>query len=277
MDSWDNHDGDSFRPRGWMSALVLLVTFLLLPEKMLCFSEEIWKLQRSFRREVLQVFRSVSESPAGRQLVSATLWIFRKVSGGRWASPCLPPHSLRARAGGHGEVLILWSGHYQVNPFHEESYIYAWKMVREEVSDATWKEESVVVNLCKELGAAPGRWGTILDLPDQAVTRIRVCATNRLGRSEWSREEVEVTTRTAKQPDMKIRVTSAEGIQSCAQCDRALPKKPGALYARLVSRSVFSPGCQHGPFCGRCQQRLARKVLPCCVCRGLIESWNETE
>lgn len=266
-------DATSRFPGGWVSALVIVITFLLLPEEVLSsFNENLWKLQSKLRREVLQVLRSVTDTPLVRHVRDAGLWLLRKFSGGRWSSPCLPPLALGARAGGQGEVLILWSSHHQPNPFHEETYLYAWKAV----GQANWKEEAVTENLCRELRAAPGRWGTILDVPpEHAVTRIRVCATNYLGRSEWSREEVEVT-QASKPPGMKIRIVSAESLgQCCAQCTKPVAKTGCAMYACLVRRSIFSPGCRHGPFCGSCQQRLARKVLPCCVCRGLIDSWCE--
>eukprot|EP00435_Cladocopium_sp_Y103_P060834 s445_g22.t1 len=258
----------------WLSALVIVLTFLLVPEQVLSsFNEELWKLQLKLRREVLQVLRSVTDTPLVRHVRDAGLWLLRKFSRGRWSSPCLPPLALGARAGGQGEVLILWSSHHQPNPFHEETYLYAWKAV----GQPNWKEEPVTENLCRELRGAPGRWGTILDVPPEyAVTRIRVCATNQFGRSEWSREEVEVTQ--TSPPGMKIRIVSSESLgQCCAQCTKPVPKTGCALYACLVRRSIFSPGCRHGPFCGSCQQRLARKVLPCCVCRGLIDSWCEKE
>mgnify|MGYP002804506783 CR=1 FL=1 len=260
---------------GWITAVVIVVTFLLLPEELLSsFNEELWKVQLKLRREVFQVLRSVTETPLIRHVKDAVLWLLRKLSGGRWSSPCLPPHRLRARAGGQGEVLILWSSHHQPNPFHEETYLVASKAVGSQV----WKEEAVTENLCRELRGAPGRWGTIMDVPpEHAVTRIRICATNLLGRSEWSREEVEVT-QTSKPPGMKIRIVSSDSFRCCAQCTKPVPKTGGpALYACLVRRSVFCPGCRHGPFCGSCQQRLARKVLPCCVCRGLIDSWCEKD
>lgn len=259
------------RARGWVSLMVLVVAFLLLPEQVISsVSEELWKLQQKGRREVFEVWRSFAENPVIRQLWTAVLWILRKLSRGRFSSPCLPPLALRARAGGQGEVLILWSGHHQPNWLHEETYVVSWKSGE---TESKWKEEPVTENLCRELRGAPGRWGTILDVPQNTETRIRLCATNHLGRSEWSREEVEVTT--SKPSQMKIRIVTDCGAQ-CAQCTKPVPTGPN-LYACLVRRSIFSPGCRHGPFCGRCQQRLSRKVLPCCVCRGLIESWCEKD
>eukprot|EP00450_Noctiluca_scintillans_P002377 CAMPEP_0194508116 /NCGR_PEP_ID=MMETSP0253-20130528/38039_1 /TAXON_ID=2966 /ORGANISM="Noctiluca scintillans" /LENGTH=188 /DNA_ID=CAMNT_0039351105 /DNA_START=110 /DNA_END=676 /DNA_ORIENTATION=+ len=35
-------------------------------------------------------------------------------------------------------------------------------------------------------------------------------------------------------------------------------------------------GCEHGPFCARCQCSVAAQVLPFCVCRGLVQDWRET-
>ncbi|CAE7944604.1 unnamed protein product [Symbiodinium sp. KB8] len=153
-------------------------------------------------------------------------------------------------------VLVLWTAHQQPNPLHEET--------------GQFREEAINENL-------PGsRWGAILDLPAEAVTRIRVCAVNCLGRGDWSHEELEVTTTRAKQPGSKIRNVLAKGVQTCANCANPMSKEPGeAAYAQLVCRSVFQPDCKHGPFCPKCRERVAQKVLSCCVCRGLIESWRQ--
>ncbi|CAE7236160.1 unnamed protein product [Symbiodinium natans] len=257
----------------WLSLGVVLVTFILLPERTLGFSEELWKLQQKLRRELGQVARSVSGNPIVRAILDAAYWLLRKLSGGRFSSPCLPPHSLRARLGGPTEVLVLWTAHQQPNPLHEETYILSWKVGGGKGS--AWQEEAITENLCTEIGGARDRWGAILDLPEEAVTRIRVCAVNHLGRGEWSHEEVEVTTTRAK-PGSKIRVVLAKGVRTCTQCANPIGKEPGAVaYAQLVCRSVFHPDCKHGPFCPKCRERVAQKVLPCCVCRGLIESWRQ--
>mmetsp|Transcript_39630 Transcript_39630/g.88793 ORF Transcript_39630/g.88793 Transcript_39630/m.88793 type:complete len:287 (-) Transcript_39630:105-965(-) len=257
----------------WISLGVLVVTFLLLPEKVLCFSEDVWKLQQSWRRELSHVFRSASENVVIRAILDACKWLLRKMSRGAWASPCLPPHSLRARLGGPKEVLVLWTAHHQANPCHEETYVVAWQSNGEK---PVWQEEAVTENLCEQIGGAHDRWGAILDLPDEAVTRIRVCAVNRLGRGDWSREEIEVTTTRAKHPGARIRLVLAKGVQACANCSNPMSKKPGeAAYAELVCRSVFEPDCKHGPFCLKCRERVAQKVLPCCVCRGLIQTWRQ--
>eukprot|EP00931_Biecheleriopsis_adriatica_P119091 TRINITY_DN94362_c0_g1_i1.p1 TRINITY_DN94362_c0_g1~~TRINITY_DN94362_c0_g1_i1.p1 ORF type:complete len:312 (+),score=62.69 TRINITY_DN94362_c0_g1_i1:44-979(+) len=299
-DGWHDghHQGPGLQvplgPQLWLAACVVLTTFLLLPEKTLSFSEDVWKLQQKLRKQVLQVLQLSAQGPIIRPLLSGGSWCVRACSFGRLASPCLPPHSLRAKAGGPAEVMIVWTGHAQSNPFHEETYLYAWRVVSEDgEGKGSWQEEVVEENLCRSQGRIPGvgeRWGTLVfDLPEDCKVRIRVCAVNRYGRSDWSQEEVEVSTaasvkasssraRAPATPMARARIVAADGVQTCLQCSRAISaKQSGELrYAVVVCRPIFDPGCRHGPFCSKCHRRLCQQVLPCCICRGLIDSWRET-
>jgi len=68
---------------------------------------------------------------------------------------------------------------------------------------------------------------------------------------------------------------AAGGSQPCVQCLKQQPSICRAAYADVVCRPLLSPGCAHGPFCPRCQQAIATRVLPACVCRALVSSWRE--
>lgn len=65
------------------------------------------------------------------------------------------------------------------------------------------------------------------------------------------------------------------GAPPCAQCRLHQPANCTAAYGGVVCRSVFSPECQHGPFCARCRRSIAGQCLPSCVCRALIGEWRE--
>lgn len=60
----------------------------------------------------------------------------------------------------------------------------------------------------------------------------------------------------------------------CVQCQKIIT---GTAYtAQVVHRPVTVKGCLHGPFCARCKRSVARQVLPFCVCRALVDNWQET-
>mmetsp|Transcript_33184 Transcript_33184/g.91440 ORF Transcript_33184/g.91440 Transcript_33184/m.91440 type:complete len:487 (+) Transcript_33184:49-1509(+) len=61
--------------------------------------------------------------------------------------------------------------------------------------------------------------------------------------------------------------------QPCIQCK--VPQAVGctAAYVSVLKPSLFARECGHGPFCPKCRRRVARQVLPTCVCRALVTEW----
>eukprot|EP00930_Biecheleria_cincta_P007580 TRINITY_DN108807_c0_g1_i1.p1 TRINITY_DN108807_c0_g1~~TRINITY_DN108807_c0_g1_i1.p1 ORF type:complete len:310 (-),score=33.66 TRINITY_DN108807_c0_g1_i1:28-936(-) len=293
MDGWDGGDGDDYpvgslrsvsTPHLWAAGVVLLVTFLVLPERLVVHGAT-WRLQQKLRREVLHVFQSVVQSPSFRPIVNAGLWCIKKLTGGRLASKCLSPHDLRCKASGGTEVMVLWSGRYPSNPFHEQDYICAWRRCPEDGnSTEPWEEQLITTNTFRASTLSNGnsseRSGAFLELPERSCLRVRVCAVNHHGRSDWSADEVEVRTASRLEPTRllaKTCIVNAEGTVRCVQCSRAISLKSGAMFqAQVVCRPIFAPGCPHGPFCFKCQARLSAQVLPCCVCRALVDSWQKS-
>jgi len=60
------------------------------------------------------------------------------------------------------------------------------------------------------------------------------------------------------------------------QCRRPQPAKCTAAYADVICRPICQRDCTHGPFCARCRWAIAKRVLPTCICRALIDVWRET-
>jgi len=69
---------------------------------------------------------------------------------------------------------------------------------------------------------------------------------------------------------------AGHGGEPCVQCCLPQSTQTLAAYAQAKCRSIFIPGCKHGPFCPRCRQSCSRRVLPACVCRALLcDDWIE--
>ncbi|CAE8600858.1 unnamed protein product [Polarella glacialis] len=302
MEDWDDDEfvstgsGRFDRPTSasvWLGFIVVFISFCLLPESCFTWSEALWRTHQRLRREMLQLLRLSARGPVFKLLAGCLQPVLTLLAGcvracscGRLSSRCRPPHSLCAKASGPTEVMLIWTPLRLPNAFHDERYVIAWRPHSDsgEPLDLPWTEQLIDSNLYGT--AQDGRWGTLVDgLPEAACLRVRLCSVNRLGRSKWSHEEVEVITLALLQEDgrpvqrpacARTRMVSAPGIQLCLQCSTPLSaKKCSRTHAKVACRPIFGPDCPHGPFCERCRNRVSEQALPCCVCRGLVDTWVE--
>jgi len=102
---------------------------------------------------------------------------------------------VRGRPTGWNEVSVTWSPALPSNPFHEENYVIAWRMVSGDPGGAgeEWRERRLKRHEdCEELAGSKLRTH-IERLPEQTLVSVRLCAENAWGRSGWG-EEAQVET-----------------------------------------------------------------------------------
>eukprot|EP00928_Gymnodinium_smaydae_P012900 TRINITY_DN1470_c0_g7_i1.p1 TRINITY_DN1470_c0_g7~~TRINITY_DN1470_c0_g7_i1.p1 ORF type:complete len:311 (-),score=53.91 TRINITY_DN1470_c0_g7_i1:72-950(-) len=73
--------------------------------------------------------------------------------------------------------------------------------------------------------------------------------------------------------DSSVR-TATSGDADSACCLQCRKNAGEPAYAKTLFRSLSKPDCLHGPFCARCQRAIDAAVLPACICRALIGSWQ---
>lgn len=265
---------------------------LTLPDSLVMQNEYLWQLRETLRRALFPDMKGFFDGPRVRFLALC----LGRCCCGRLASPCRVPHSLRAQALGCAEIVLWWTAQLPpANPFHEEAYLCSWCRSSESVAqpggsqdaEALWSEARLEdLGLETEGRGGARRQALLQGLPPRATLRLRLCAVNRLGRSAWSKEEIEL----ALPAEERLtewqaagglgRSRAAGGEHLCLQC-RSPQRGPGGqqcevAYARVLCRPVLGPrGCPHGPFCALCRRRVSAQVLPLCVCRALIEAWHE--
>jgi len=119
------------------------------------------------------------------------IFLGRKCSCGYCSSRCRSPFSLRSKASGCSEVVLWWTPCSTYNPFHEESYVVAWRRLVQD-GEMEWQEQAADENDSPDKEGR--KWRFYLDgLPEQEKLALRVCAVNRHGRSPWS-DEISVET-----------------------------------------------------------------------------------
>lgn len=113
-----------------------------------------------------------------------------------WVSTqCHPPRCIDAVAVNPTEVLLSWTpSRPESNCIYRENYICAWRQVAPSLDvQESWREKVVTGDLYENVQGSR-RWATHLELPENSVVHIRMCARNCWGRSSWSSEIVKVTT-----------------------------------------------------------------------------------
>merc|ERR1740129_2606877 len=261
----------------------IAATALLLPEHVVVKSEVLWAIREYLRRNLRQIVQLTMQGPCFKLLVFCA----KRCSRGYLSSPCRPPHSLKAQAISGGQLVLCWTArHPTSNPFHEEWFVCAWRLASDSTEDpVSWHEWLVEENGNEE--AEGDRWMSFAKgLPPGACIRLRVCAVNRYGRGDWSKEEIEIDLpaghreagggRGLGQAPTRSR-TVACGDRLCLQCRTPQPARCSVAYADVVCRPLFARDCPHGPFCARCRQLISAQVLPSCICRALIGAWREAE
>lgn len=257
--------------RIFMALMLILATLLILPQDIVCQSEVAWRIHGTVRRWL----RNVMELSMRGPFFQALVYILRKLSCGLLSSRCQAPQSLRAKVLSTRELAVWWTPQYpKFNPFHEERYICSWTELNpDESKSGKWREQPVEENGFGD--SESRRWGTLLDGLPRAALRVRVCAVNLHGRSQWSDPELEVPG--SDRPAGTIIAGEVGHLSGprCLQCRVTLPRQRPVAHADVTNRPVVARGCRHGPFCARCRQSVSAATLPSCVCHALISSWRE--
>merc|ERR1719203_2736302 len=155
---------------------------VLLPRRV---ALKVPKVLRRVRSKCLSWVKRAKELSKDGPFYKLMVWIGRKFGRGFLSSRCRAPE-VRASAGGAREVLVTVTPDLPYNPFHEEDYFVAW--CREDEAQERWREKMYDPKYdCEKV--AGNKFRMYLEgLPEHTLLRVRACAVNVHGRSDWSRE-----------------------------------------------------------------------------------------
>jgi hypothetical protein len=112
------------------------------------------------------------------------------------------PRSFDASPFGLSEAELRWRSTETSNPFHEESYVIAWRCQEGHQKDLCWveevlKEDDNEYDKDESRGSTATKWRYILpELPEYQKVYMKVAAQNRWGRGPWTEvEEVQTFAR----------------------------------------------------------------------------------
>lgn len=149
------------------------------------------KMLRKLRTRLVQSTRRMVMLSLQGPFFRFFIFLGQKCSCGYCSSRCRSPSSFRSKAAGCSEVVLWWTPCSTYNPFHEESYVVAWRRLVQEGQE-DWQEQAADDNDSPDKEGR--KWRFYLDgLPEQEKLALRVCAVNRYGRSPWT-DEVGVET-----------------------------------------------------------------------------------
>lgn len=158
--------------------LAITVTVMLLPFGVV----RKYKIVRKFRSFVVRNLKRLAALSAQGPFYRLFVHIGRKFAFGRLASRCSSPTLLRAKPAGCNEVTVSFTTNLPMNPFHEETYVIAWR----KQSGTSWIEREPEKSDYEDL---VGRLRVLSErLPENAPLQFRVCAMSIWGRSAWSDE-----------------------------------------------------------------------------------------
>ncbi|CAK0904798.1 unnamed protein product, partial [Prorocentrum cordatum] len=61
----------------------------------------------------------------------------------------------------------------------------------------------------------------------------------------------------------------------CMRCCRPSGEDAERLFVVVSQRSIFTPDCPHGPYCGSCVAKMQRLTLPLCLgCNALVQRFE---
>jgi len=178
--------------RMFLSAVFVSLALVLLPASMVGRVKVIMRIRLLLLRRIRRAVRFFTQGPPAR----AVAFCGRRCCCGYLSSRCQAPTALKVTVTGCDEVMLGWAPAVTYNPFHEETYVCAWRRAGEVEDEeaASWHEWPVLGEDVLESSSAK-RWRTFLrGLPQQARVRLRVRAVcRRFGPGPWG-EEVEALT-----------------------------------------------------------------------------------
>lgn len=139
---------------------------------------------REFRFKLLSWWKRARELSVDGPFYRITVWMGRKLWRGKLSSRAQAPLT-KAKATGNREVQMTLTPQLPWNPFHEETYVLSWS--RQDEQEPIWREKAFdpLTDAEKVVG---GRVKFFLEsLPEFTPLRVRACACNARGRSEYSK------------------------------------------------------------------------------------------
>ncbi|CAE7462212.1 BOB1, partial [Symbiodinium necroappetens] len=106
-----------------LAMIVLTVVLLILPKRVLSKS----KLVRTARNKLLRFLSRMVELSMQGPVALLVVWLGRKVFRGRLDSVPKPPHGVSPKAEGTYDVSVQFSPTRVWNPFHQETYVVAFR------------------------------------------------------------------------------------------------------------------------------------------------------
>lgn len=175
-----------------MTALIVSTILLLfLPKSVLAKSKMVRTLRNKLVRTLSRTVELSMQGPFARLMV----WLGRKMCKGRLSSKAKAPHGLTLKAEGTYDVDARFCPTKGWNPWHEESYIIAWKRAD---GAGDWLERHLNQHEeCEDLSGKQkkgDKYKVIIDgLPEQTALKFRICAVSHWGQGPWSREATVTT------------------------------------------------------------------------------------
>lgn len=181
----------------WLTALLVMMTFALIPEKYITA-----KVLRSIRSRTRRWFYHPVSLTMRGPFFRLGVQCAKKLGGSYLTSSCLAPSKVMLKPTACDEVEMKWTPTYPFNPCHEEHYAIAWSRAAppKEGQDRKWHELEFnsgqympVDDKKKDDQGRFEKFKVRLDgLPEYTQLKLRVCAISARGRGPWSKEaEVE--------------------------------------------------------------------------------------
>lgn len=170
--------------------VLFLVAVMVLPNKFISSFKPIKQLKAKMLKQSKKIANLSVQGPFYR----FSVWFGKKVGFGKLSSRCQPPTCIKVKPESTTEALVEWKPTLPtLNPFHEEHYICSWQHVTEDFKDEEgegvaqgfkWRSKEVILGDYEDTGK---RFKMVIDgLPPNSRIRVRVGATNKRGRGDWS-------------------------------------------------------------------------------------------
>jgi len=175
---------------GNISCTVIIgcLTVLLLPKDLV---SKIW-IAKKVRSKITKSFKRMAKLSTQGPFYRLFQWCGRKGACGKLSSKCQQPQSVKLSAIGRHDATLAWNPKLPVNPFHEETYVCAWKRA-DAGEGSSWHTKELSAHDMESEKEGKRLRVNIPELPEETRILARVCAKGSWGRGPWS-EEVACTT-----------------------------------------------------------------------------------
>ncbi|CAE7844438.1 BOB1 [Symbiodinium microadriaticum] len=167
-----------------LAMIVLTVVLLILPKRVLSKS----KLVRTARNKLLRLLSRMVELSMQGPVALLVVWLGRKVFRGRLDSVPKPPHGVSPKAEGTYDVSVQFSPTKGWNPFHQETYVVAFRKEGVNWLERPFKPGENLEDMSGDAKKGNRFKATVDGLPIGTRITFRVCALSYWGRGPWSRE-----------------------------------------------------------------------------------------